>query len=302
MHRSTLTGALDGLKRRDDLLSSALLNQQEPTPVPKWFTAWRRDRILRRQPIDDAVWQEVVHATKSLAGLNDNERTRLRELATIFVAEKPFVGTHDLIVTDFMRVAVAAQACLLILNLGFGYYRGWYTVVLYPGAFVAHREVADDDGIVHTGYEELDGESMAGGPMALSWEESDPRNDERESNVVFHECAHKLDELNGEPNGMPPLGAGMSISAWSTAFARAFEEFSAEAELAAQEEDLEFDDYAATDAAEFFAVMTEAFFETPAVLLDEYPAVYEQMRLLYRQDPVQRLASESVSVVQHPLT
>lgn len=240
--------------------------------------------------------------TGALDGLTENELLRLRELSTIFVAEKSFVGTHELVVSDFMRVAVAAQACLPILNLGLGYYRDWFTVVLYPGAFVAHREVADEDGIVHTGYEELDGESMAGGPMALSWEESDPRAIDREANVVVHECAHKLDELTGEPNGLPPLHTNMRLDEWSAAFARAFEHFSATAEHAAAADDFEFDDYAATDAAEFFAVMTEAFFENPAALQDEYPAVYAQMRQFYRQDPALRQRSDGASVVQQPLT
>ncbi len=73
-----------------------------------------------------------------------------------------------------MRIIVAAQACLPILNLGLDFYRGWYTIILYPGAFVAHREVHDEDGVVHTGYEELDGESAEGGPVVLSWEEARP--------------------------------------------------------------------------------------------------------------------------------
>ncbi len=270
--------------------------------MPKWFTAWRRDRILRRRPIDDGLWGEVVRATAALEGLTENELLRLRDLSTIFATEKTFIGTHELVVSDFMRIAVAAQACLPILNLGLGYYRDWYTVVLYPGAFVAHREIADEDGIVHTGYEELDGESMAGGPMALSWEESDPRTIDRASNVVVHECAHKLDELTGEPNGLPPLHANMSLDQWSTAFARAFEHFSETAEHAAAADDFDFDDYAATDAAEFFAVMTEAFFETPAVLQDEYPDVYEQMRQFFRQDPALRQATANTSVVQQSLT
>ena len=45
------------------------------------------------------------------------------------------------------------------------------------------------------------------------------------------------------------------------------------------------DPYAAEHPAEFFAVTSEVFFETPELLRAEYPAVYTQMRLFYRQDP-----------------
>jgi Mlc titration factor MtfA (ptsG expression regulator) len=258
--------------------------------VFKWLTAWRRARILAQQPIDDAVWQRVVRATRSLHALNTDDHARLRELATIFIAEKTFVGTHDLMVDDYTRAAIAAQACLPILDLGLDYYREWFTIVLYPGAFVANRSTEDEDGIVHTGYEELDGESMAGGPMALSWAEADPECAEAganvAANVVLHECAHKLDELTGIANGLPPLHSGMRVTEWSAAFTAAFEHFSAAADGDAV---LGFDDYAATDPAEFFAVMTEAFFESPATLRKAYPLVYAQLMAFYRQDPARRL-------------
>ncbi len=252
----------------------------------KWLRAKRRARILARRPIADALWRDVVESTPYLRVLGEAERAQLRKLATWFVAEKTFVGTHELEVDDYMRVTVAAQACLPILELGIDWYRDWLTVVMYPGGFVAHREVEDEDGIVHTGFEELDGESMAGGPMAISWQETDPRTAPDEPVVVLHECAHKLDELTGEPNGLPPLHAGMPRREWSAAFSDAYERFAAEADEGTDA--LAFDDYAATDAAEFFAVMTEAFFTAPADLADGYPCVYDQLRAFYRQDPLAR--------------
>jgi Mlc titration factor MtfA (ptsG expression regulator) len=54
-------------------------------------------------------------------------------------------------------------------------------------------------------------------------------------------------------------------------------------------EDSVIDPYASESPGEFFAVMSEAFFELPDVVEDEYPAVYEQFRQFYRQDPVARL-------------
>jgi hypothetical protein len=245
--------------------------------------AWRRTRVLERHSIDDLLWQRVVGELPILDRLDVDELARLREIATLFLHQKRIVGAHELAVDNYMRVTIAAQACLPILNLGIDFYRGWYTVILYPGAFVAHREVHDEDGVVHTGYEELDGESAEGGPVVLSWEEARPLPDGDAYNVVVHEFAHKLDELTGVPNGLPPLHAGMSVEAWSAALAAAFDSFNAELDRG---EEPPFDDYAGTDPAEFFAVVSELFFTAPDALDDVYPRVYEQLRAFYRQDPV----------------
>jgi len=118
-------------------------------------------------------------------------------------------------------------------------------------------------------------------------------------NVVIHEFAHKLDMRNGDPNGFPPLHAGMSSAEWKRAFAAAYDDFCARVDAAealpsrraqAALDALPMDPYAAESAAEFFAVASEAFFETPEQLAPAYPAAYEQLRLFYRQDPQARLA------------
>ena len=249
--------------------------------LQRW-RAWRRARILRRYAIADAVWRRVVEELSILARLTNNEVDRLRELSTLFLHQKTLVGAHALNVDDYMRVVVAAQACLPILNLGLTYYRGWYTVILYPGAFVAPREVEDETGVVHSGFEELDGESAEGGPVVLAWDEARPRPIGEAYNVVLHEFAHKLDELNGAPNGLPPLHTGMSVAAWSTAMNAAFETFNA---IIERGDEPPFDDYAGTDPAEFFAVITELFFTVPAELRTEYPDVYAQLAAFYRQAP-----------------
>ena len=128
----------------------------------------------------------------------------------------------------------------------------------------------------------------------------DPSREPGGPNVVLHECAHKLDELNGEPNGLPPLHADMSVKEWAAAFSAAYERFTQEVDaygderlLEDEEVDLSLDDYAATDPAEFFAVMTEAFFESPQVVAEDFPAVYRQLARFYRQDPAARRAAQS---------
>jgi hypothetical protein len=249
----------------------------------KRIKAWRRARILERSPISDTLWSDVVEQLHILDRLDDDEIARLRELATLFLHQKTIVGAHELRVDDTMRVTIAAQACLPILNLGLDYYRGWYTVILYPGAFVAHRELHDESGIVHTGFEELDGESAEGGPVVLSWEEAKPLPADEVYNVVVHEFAHKLDELTGAPNGLPPLHADMNVEAWSAAMSAAYDAFNATLDRG---QEPPFDDYAGSDPAEFFAVVSELFFAAPDVVVDAYPDVYAQLRAFYRQDPI----------------
>src|SRR5690625_6199183 len=82
-----------------------------------------------------------------------------------------------------MRLALALQACLPILNLGLDYYRGWYSVVLYPTGFVVEHEYEDEYGTVHVGRGELVGEAWERGPVILSWEdvESGVRSEEHTS-------------------------------------------------------------------------------------------------------------------------
>lgn len=249
----------------------------------KHLRAWRRARILERHAIGDALWQRSVDQLHILDRLETDDLLRLRELVTLFLHQKTIVGAHELHVDESMKVTVAAQACLPILNLGLDYYRGWYTIILYPGAFVAHREVPDEHGIVHTGYEELDGESAEGGPVVLSWEEAQPLPEDEIYNVVVHEFAHKLDELTGAPNGLPPLHPDMKVEAWSAAMTAAFDAFNNAID---RNEEPPFDDYAGSDPAEFFAVTSELFFAAPDVVLDAYPDVYAQLGAFYRQDPI----------------
>ena len=102
-------------------------------------------------------------------------------------------------------------------------------------------------------------------------------------NVVLHEFAHQLDLENGAMDGAPRLDSQGAYERWAHVFESAIETLRSQIES-----DIEpvIDDYAAEDPAEFFAVATESFFETPFALLDEFPDVYEELRAYYRQDPV----------------
>jgi Mlc titration factor MtfA (ptsG expression regulator) len=235
-----------------------------------WLTDWRRRRVLSRHRIDDALWPRLPFLPRT---------QKLKDLALLFLAEKQFTGTHGLEITDAMRISIAAQACVPILELGLDWYSGWAGVVIYPGDFRVRRTEVDADGVVHEWDDQLAGEAMPGGPVVLSW---DAAANDPLINVVIHEFAHKLDMLDGVADGRPPLHAGMDGRAWQKAFDAAFEGLSDALERG---RDTWLDPYAAEHPAEFFAVISEAFFEDPGETRRRYPDVYDQLRLFYRQHP-----------------
>lgn len=264
-----------------------------------WF---RRSRDDARAAIPPDMWREATARWLFMRGLREDEAARLKDSSERFIASKHFSGTHGLEVTELMQVEIAAQACILVLELGIDWYDGWSEIIVYPSQFAPEREIVDEAGVVHLTRDAMAGEAWLGGPVVLSYEDVALAADEETRvagyNVVIHEFAHKLDMRNGDPNGFPPLHAGMSAAAWKRALGEAYEDFCRRvdaAEALAEHlidealDELPIDPYAAESAGEFFAVGSEAFFETPELLAPAYPAMYEQLRLFYRQDPLKRL-------------
>ena len=246
---------------------------------------WWRRRIVARAILDAALWRQTLAQLPFLAGLSADEQQRLRETVILFLHHKSIHGAGGLVLDQAMTLLIAAQACLLIMNLDIDYYAGWVEVIVYPDEFVPTLEVVDEDGVVHREQAPRAGEAWLQGPVILSWADVAPRADGEGVNVVIHEFAHKLDMLNGDANGFPPLHAGMQRRAWAAAFEQAYADFTRRVEA---DEETRLDPYAAESPAEFFAVMSEAFFEIPAVVQGEYPAVYAQLGLFYKQDPLAR--------------
>jgi len=246
------------------------------------FRTLRRRRLVRDSLIADVPWRRALDRLPILARLDPDESRRLRELSTIFLHEKRFEPVHGLELDESIRIAVAAQACLPILNLGPDWYDDWYTVVVYPAEFVRPREEFDAVGVMHQWEEVLGGESWERGPVILSWADVDASGWGDGYNVVIHEVAHKLDMRTGAADGFPPLHRGMKVRDWTQSFTQAYEALSRHVEAA---ERTTLDPYAAESPAEFFAVVSEYFFELPTALFEEYPEVYRQLAAFYRQNP-----------------
>jgi len=256
-----------------------------------WFRRQRRQRLLRKSDTSPAHWAEAWNGLSLLEGLDNGAGQRLRELAAVLGDEKAFSAAHGMRITRHMRQFIALQACLPVLELDLDWYRGWHAIVIYPDTFVSDFDTQDEAGVVHRVREPRSGESWDRGPLILSWADALSGGRIRDGyNVVIHECAHKLDALDGAANGKPPLHADMSVQQWADVFGAAYEHHGAQVEN--QERTL-IDPYAAADPAEFFAVMSEAFFETPHDILGTYPDIYPLLRRFYGQDPARRLAGIS---------
>ena len=274
---------------------------------------WQETTGTGPTPISDVLWHDVTRRLPFLHGLYADELQRLRDLCQQFLSEKTFTAADGFELSDEICLSIAAQGCLPILNLGLEWYRGWHGIIVYPDEFVIPRETMDDNGVVHRYEEVAAGEAWDGGPLIVSW--SDAQMTDAEYNVVIHEFAHKIDMLNGDADGCPPLPHNDSLhlqknqsnATWQAVWSAAYQDFCGRVDDAPtvvfkdengdEFEELELDSaldpYAAEAAGEFFAVASEVFFTAPAALKHEYPAVYEQLTLLYRQNPVVRLPAHT---------
>lgn len=249
---------------------------------PTLLRLWRRQRIARR-PFP-AAWRDILRRRVPLAReLPPAQQLRLKKHIQVLLAEVPFIGCAGLVVDEEMRVTIAAQAAFLLLGRG-GSFGSLREVLVYPGHFVVPRQEAGAGGVLHEGRDVLAGQSWQRGQVIVAWDAvqdgaADPHDG---ANVVMHEFAHQLDQDTGAANGAPYVGRGALQQAWARVMSQEFDGL--RARLASAEPGL-IDPYAAVNPAEFFAVVTELFFERPAALAAERPALYEQLRRCYRLDP-----------------
>lgn len=238
-----------------------------------------------KEPIPVEWWPMVERHLPIARGLQPDARERLLRYVQLFVTQKRFEGCDGVIVTEEMRVVLAAQACLLIVNIGGPCYPRVSTVLVYPGAFVGRRfhwsGGADGEGDSDT----LLGEAWRDGVVVVGWDEAkgDAVNQTDGDNVVMHEFAHQLDFEDGGSDGVPLLDGRVSYRAWATTLGRAYGRLRAAIEKESGTGALKA--YGATNPAEFFAVATEAFFQKPVQLEAEHPELYRLLSAYYRLDP-----------------
>jgi Mlc titration factor MtfA (ptsG expression regulator) len=261
---------------------------------------WLPRALRRPTPIPEALWRQTLSRHPFLAALDETSLRRLRLLCTHFLMEKEFHGANGLDVTDAMALAIAAQACLPLLHLHaasgepvrdplklLDWYGDFVGIVVQPGAVVARRKTTDGAGVVHHYEEVLAGEAMDRGPLMLSWEDVASAGERAHEghNVVIHEFVHKLDmhdmRMGDAPDGAPPLPSGFmgarhrgeARALWQNTMRESFDRFREAVAMAERfgGEPPWLDDYAAKDAAEFFAVTCEAYFVSRTRFGSEFP-------------------------------
>lgn len=244
---------------------------------------WYEDRKLARLAVSREQWEQVVASWPVAGRYHGESRDRLFDMTLRFLLRKQLASGGGFQLNDEMRLLVATMAVVPVLELGLDWYRGWHTVIVYEDTFVTPEGEMDEFGVVHGEGRALAGEAWLQGPVILSWGDILRTSGEDGYNVVLHELAHKLDMLSDGANGAPPLHRGMDPRTWHQAFTSAW----AALEQADRHGEPFLDPYALEDPAEFFAVVTESFFECPDYLYQVLPEIYEQLVLFYRQQPRQ---------------
>jgi Mlc titration factor MtfA (ptsG expression regulator) len=252
-----------------------------------FFARRRRQRIMA-EPFPEA-WRDVLRSDLGpWPTLEPGERLRLEGIVQVMLAEKHWHGCGGLELTDRIRVAIAGQAAVLLLGIEHDYYRNVSEILIYPRAYRGGQPSRGEGGVVSDEPDTRLGEAWLRGPVVLSWDAAllGGRRAHDGRNVVYHEFAHKLDMLDGVADGVPPLEAPAQYQRWFQAMMR---EYQALREDVQRGRDGLLRPYGATAPEEFFAVVTEVFFEQGSKLEREAPELYAVLRDYFHQDPARRV-------------
>ena len=256
----------------------------------------RRQRLMQR-PMP-AAWLHVLQLNiPYYPCLSAAQRRQLEGLIQVFLAEKHFEGCGGLEITDEIRVTIAAQACLLLLGREPDFYPGLDSILVYPHTFVSKISQRQPDGTVWEGDQARLGQSSPHGSVVLAWDAvlNGTVHAHDGQNVVFHEFAHQLDSQSGTMEGLPVLPGHAKYDAWAHVLGKQYAALLADIQA---HKPTFLNPYGATNPAEFFAVVTEYYFEKPLALKTNYPELFEQLKLFYVFDPSQ-LDPHCLDQVEH---
>jgi len=272
-----------------DALVGIILAVAAMLALPAFFVIRGRLRASRRKKLRAApfpeAWRQIIARTMPLYNrLSPELRAQLHGHINVFLAEKRFEGCGGLELTDEIRLTIAAQACLLLLNRKTNYYRKLTSIVVYPYTYIGGKS-RNADGITVSGGTATEGESWGGGTVVLTWDNvlGGAHNLRDGRNVTMHEFAHQLDQEDGSADGAPILGSWTSYRSWARVLGA---EYTALREKARKRGRSAFNAYGATNPAEFFAVATETFIEKPKTFKRKHPELYEELVSYYKFDPM----------------
>lgn len=244
---------------------------------------FRRKRLFLLSP--EKEWIDIVERNVALYRIIPEKlKKQLWGHVRIFLDEKRFEGCGGIVMTDEIKLTIAAQACILLLNRKTKYFPVMDSIVVYPHAFFSEQPSHLANNVSVMEETERIGESWDLGTVVLAWDHTRQRFLDRVhgQNVVIHEFAHQLDQEDGVADGVPILAKFSDYGRWGKVLGNAFDA------LAKKFEDDKadvLDDYGLTNHAEFFAVASEAFYENPIELKKEYPELFEELKKFYYVDP-----------------
>ncbi len=246
----------------------------------------RRRARYRQEPFPEE-WRALLKlGVPYFNHLSFREQELLIEHIKVFLHEKTFEGCAGMEITAEIRVLVAAHACILILHQpNTDYYPLLQSILVYPKAFVVKQEQKGSlSFLVEESYETHAGEAWQKGVVILAWDGmlQSINHEDDGYNVAFHEFAHQLDMETGNANGLPILDDQALQHRWGPIFQQEYEVLRTKV---AQGKRTVINTYGATNPAEFFAVLTECFFEIPRRLKRHHPELYDALNAYYRQDP-----------------
>jgi Mlc titration factor MtfA (ptsG expression regulator) len=239
-------------------------------------------------------WLEIIERNvRYYAYLPGSDRKELEGRVQIFMAEKSFEGCGGLVLTDEIKITIAAQACLLLLHRKTDVYPRLISILVYPAAYVAKSVEPIGGSVALEGEQVRLGEAWKSGVVIVSWAELEATSQGQTfgHNLVLHEFAHQLDMEDGAADGTPILEGRSRYERWAKIFGEEYDRLRRDSALGRYSV---LDDYGATNPSEFFAVATECFFEKAGVLQKRHPELYEELKAFYHQDPV-RLVPPSQS-------
>jgi hypothetical protein len=248
----------------------------------KIFRIKRRRGLLVR-PFPN-IWRQMLEDyTPLYCRLPEELKPQLHGLIHLFLDEKTFLGCRGQEITDQVKITVAAQACILLLNRSTKLYPRLSTIYVYPQSYVVDIK-HHDNGLIIEGKDIRLGESWHNGPVVLAWDSvaNAACGIQSGQNVVLHEFAHQLDQEDGDLNGTPLLDSPAAYRNWTEVLGAEYDNLREKIDIGG---DSILDDYGATNPAEFFAVATETFFESPEPLLWHHPRLYEELKNFYKLDP-----------------
>lgn len=242
-------------------------------------------RWLLKRPFPDS-WQRILEGKVPVySRLPSNYRDLLKKRLVIFMDEKRFEECGGMVLTEEMRVIIAAYACVLILEETADYYGGLQTILVYPDDYMAPVHEQDEGGIVTEGYEHRKGEYWGAGNIVLSWSEIDDNlyEDSQGHNLIYHEFSHQLDDRYGLTAGIDYDGKPLRDDEWTHVLAKSYRKLQ---RRAYENRRSALDLYGTKSPAELFSVASEAFFEKPDALHRENPDLYAMLKNFYSLDPL----------------